>query len=63
MTTRPRLTDLKAAARIAREEGVLVAVERGGTVFRIAPPGVSMPMGATEREKDECDRAFGVGSS
>lgn len=63
--TRPasiRIADLRRAAKLAGETGLAVTVEAAnGTVFRIAPTGATMPVGASEREADECDKAFGVG--
>lgn len=59
-----RIADLRRAAKLAGETGLVVTVEaRDGTLFRIAPPGATLPVGATEREADECDKAFGVGGS
>ena len=61
MTARAvKLADLRRAAAIAGETGQVVAVEApNGTVFRIAPPGVSLPIGS-EKEVAACDKAFGL---
>lgn len=59
-----RIADLRRAAKVAGETGLMVAIEAAdGTLVRIAPPGATMPIGASEREASECDRVFGVGSS
>ena len=61
MTRTVTLSDLRRAALVARESGVAVAIEApNGTTFRIFPDPSPSPLGATEREADECDRAFGL---
>ena len=55
------LTDLRRAARLAAETGLPVTVEGpDGTVYRIGAGAAPFPMGATEKEADECDKAFGL---
>lgn len=56
-----RMADLRRAARLAWETGQEVAIEDPqGRTWRIAPPGGTVPVGATARESAECDKAFGV---
>jgi hypothetical protein len=60
----PSAAALTRAAKVVAETGVVICIEaRDGTLYRLTPPGAPSPIGATEREADECDRAFGVGSS
>lgn len=55
------LADLRRAAQVAREVGVAVAIEGAdGKTFRIYPDATPSPLGATEREADECDKLFGL---
>jgi hypothetical protein len=64
MTTRAaiRMADLRRLARLAGETGQAVVVETpDGSLVRIAPPGANLPLGSSERESAECDRAFGMG--
>lgn len=58
----PRVTphQLRDAAQVAREEGVTIVIEAGGRVYKIAPSVAQFPLTATERDKAECDAAFGV---
>lgn len=63
MTRRVSLAALRSAAQVVREAGVCVTIEApDGTLYRIAPEAQTSPLGATERDADECDKAFGVGS-
>ena len=43
MTRRPSPEALREAARLAREEGVTVRVERDGWVYQIAPAAQTTP--------------------
>lgn len=55
------LTDLRRAAKLASETGMTVTVEGpDGTVYRIGGDVTPLPMGATEKETSECDKAFGL---
>lgn len=60
--TRPLTPDqLAAAARVARAEGVVITIEAGGKVYRIAPPDASLsPLTASEKDAAACDQAFGL---
>lgn len=61
MTRAVTLSDLRRAAQVAREAGVAVTIEDGdGKTFRIHPDPSPLPLGAVEREADECDKAFGL---
>lgn len=61
MTRRVTLSDLRRAALVAREAGVAVTIEGpDGTTYRISPDPAPLPLGASDREADECDRAFGL---
>lgn len=54
-------TTLERAAKIAVENGVTICLEApDGTVARIVPGIAPSPIGATEREASECDKAFGL---
>jgi hypothetical protein len=50
---------LRDAAQVAREQGVTITIEAAGRVYRIAPGAEAFPMTATEKERQECDAAFG----
>lgn len=61
MTRAVTISDLRRAAQVAREAGVAVTIEGAdGKTFRIFPEPSPSPLGAAERETDECDRAFGL---
>ncbi len=63
MSRRVSLAALRNAAQVVREAGVWVTIEApDGTLYRIAPDAHISPLGATERDTDECNKAFGVGS-
>ena len=61
MGRRVRITDLRNAAAVAKETGTTICVEGpDGTLYRITPDVPASPLGTTEREIDECDKAFGL---
>lgn len=60
---RPSPEALREAAEIARDTGVTVTLERapdGSWLYRIAPGVQDRALGATERDRTECDNVFGV---
>lgn len=59
MTRPPTPDHLRAAARIAAEEGVTITIEAGGRVYRIAPGVQDMPL-TSDRDQAACDKAFGL---
>lgn len=61
MTRAITLSDLRRAALVARESGVAVTIEDAdGKTFRIHPDPSPLPLGVADREREECDRAFGL---
>lgn len=60
---RPSPEALREAAQLARDHGVTITLERaadGSWLYRIAPGVQDRAIGATERDRAECDAAFGV---
>jgi hypothetical protein len=54
------IADRRRAAMVAREAGVAVTIEADGKTYRISPDPAPLPLGAAQREIDECDKAFGL---
>lgn len=50
---------LREAAAVASDEGVVIVVEVGARVYRIAPSANAFPVTASEKDSAECDEAFG----
>ncbi len=61
MTARVTEAALAKAARVAASEGVCIEITTNGKVYRIAPAGAVSPLEPSDREAEECDKAFGVG--
>lgn len=60
MGKRVPIADLRRAAKLADETGLAITIEGpDGTVYRIGPAIAPFPMGASEKEASECDKAFG----
>ena len=51
---------LSDAAKVAAEVQVTITIEKAGAIYRISPDVHGIPIGVTERDKEECDAAFGV---
>jgi hypothetical protein len=60
MTRRLSPEALREAAEVAAATGVSIVIEDRGRVYRIDPHGQSFPVTANEKDKAECDAAFGL---
>lgn len=60
-TKRFSISDLRNAAAVVKESGVVIDIETpNGTHYRIRPEVAETPLGTTQREIDDCDKAFGL---
>jgi len=55
-------TALRDAADVACATGAVITIEVGNRVYRIAPEGAKVPVGATEKDAATCDELFGTSS-